>query len=175
MNNDSVRSPNGSGYSAKPEPKEVSAVPVSIPNAAHVVTRRVGSYEYTETLVVGFPTEAEATRFIIEAEDEWRAAVDAVPDTLDYPEDNAPDAAWKTWTRRRKRAWKRFRGMLTCDPEAAPDGEWASPDEPTYYAQVVPLFASAIEARRAATPQSDAVHESAASEAGDAPTVEVRP
>lgn len=133
---------------------------VSVPNAAFVVTRRVGSYEYTDTMVHAFYTEAEATDYSVKAKAEWCAAVEAVPE-LDYPADNSPDAEWEEWERRREADWVQFRGLLSCDPGAAPEGAWQSPDEPDYFVSSVPLAQQApSQSDDSPTRQGDAQNQS---------------
>lgn len=107
-----------------------------------ILIRRTGCYEYTEYAVCAYPTKAKADAARDRAEAEWRAAEEAVPDTLEYPEDGASDAEWDKWERRRDRGWKRFRSMLTVDPAAAPEGAWNSPESPDYFVWEVPFAAS---------------------------------
>jgi hypothetical protein len=160
-NNELDVRPGGLSSAAPMEPSVPLSPPeASIPDAVTIVVRRTGTYELTDTLVRALGSAIEATAFEEQAGREWALAAAAVPDTLDYPHDGASDGAWKRWEVRRERAWKRFREMLTCDPDAAPTGAWQSPEEPSYHHIIVPFAASAIEAGTAETAQA-AVHDSA--------------
>jgi hypothetical protein len=136
------RSPEGSGYSAEPEPEEVSAVPVSIPNAildavADAIVRAecswregpYGGFDYGHNPDFYGP-EPEGGRYVVRdfrdmASETYGSWVHQTHDKDEH------EQAYQRLTRR-------------------------------HIAQAaITAYASAIEAQRAGTPQSGPVHESA--------------
>lgn len=107
-----------------------------------VLVRVTGEYsDRRECLLFAVTDEDRAKQMVLDAAEEWRCA-NAIHPTPDWPDANAEDAAYDTFREKVAARNASFKSLLTVDPDAAPEGEWASTEEPYYHYDPILVLSS---------------------------------